>query len=213
MTTTNNVNHRGYYAQVWPNWATKALGPQPTNDQLAVIHGLKARPGKQALAIAMSMRDCGVTGAQIKGAVALIDGGANPQLNKMRGLVDAGMLAWVPMPQVSGGKVYRTKLTALGQQMVKGNAASPVHVTTTLAAKADKAKGNGKPKAPVTKAKARKPASKPADAGKPAAATLVAPQAAKPTSEPPKPVTAPATPATRTVLTNDGPKQLKPATT
>jgi len=198
------INHRGYYSNVWANWSTKALGPQPTNDQLGTIHGLKARPGKQALANAMALRDCGVTGAQIKGAVALIDGGANPQLNKMRSLVDSGMLSWVPMPNVGAGKVYRTKLTPLGAQMVKGNAAATVHVTPTLAAKAPKVD-----KAPVT-AKAPKSGPKPGRVSKakakPVKGTLgdgtqgtVYP--AKPTSEPPKPVT-------HTVLTQAGPVTL-----
>jgi hypothetical protein len=197
------VNHRGYYSNVWANWSTKALGPQPTNDQLGTIHGLKARPGKQALANAMALRDCGVTGAQIKGAVALIDGGANPQLNKMRSLVDSGMLSWVPMPNVGAGKVYRTKLTPLGAQMVKGNAAATVHVTPTLAAKAPKPAPQATAKAPKAGPKpgrVSKASGKAKGAAKPAMATK-APAAEKPTSEPPKPVT-------HTVLTQAGPVTL-----
>ncbi len=196
------VNHRAYYGTVWPNWQVKALGPQPTNEQLGIIHGLKARPGKQALANAMALRDGGVTGAQIKNAVALIDGGSNPQLNKMRALVSAGMLAWVPMPVTGEGKVYRTKLTPLGAQMVKANSGSTVHVTPTLKAKAPA--GNGKPaKAPAgakgaAKAKPRTPkpaAEKPA--GGPAKVTP-----GQVTSDKPQPA--------RQVLTEAGPKPLTP---
>lgn len=185
-------NHRGYYGNVWPNWQTKALGPQPTNDQLAVIHGLKARPGKQALACAMALRDAGVTGNEIKGAVSLVDGGANPQLNKMRGLVDlAKVMQWVPMPDRNGLHVYRIKLTAHGQAMLKGNATAPVHVTPAL--KATAPKGEGAKPAP-------KAARKPKPAGKP----IQAP--AKPaTPAAPKPVTEPAKPP-HPVMTNDGPK-------
>lgn len=181
------MNHRGYYANVWPNWQAKVLGPQPTNEQLGTIHGLKARPGKQALANAMALRDGGVTGKQIKAAVSLFDGGANPQLNKMRSLVDAGMLAWVPMPPTADGKVYRTKLTALGQQMVRGNTGATIHVTPGLAAKA-----TAKPVKAVAKAKG---------APKPKAAPKVTPPA-KPASEAPKP----AQPVPHPVMTLDGPK-------
>lgn len=189
----SGVNHRAYYATVWPNWQTKLLGPQPTNEQLAVIHGLKARPGKQALANAMALRDGGVTGSQIKSAVALIDGGSNPQLNKMRSLVTAGLLAWVPMPVTGGGKVYRTKLTPLGASMVKGNATATVHVTTGLKAVA--------PKAPAKPKAKRKPAIKAPGTGEPAAEYPI--RQAKPAT--------PAQPATRTVLTNEGPKQMPAA--
>ncbi len=190
----SEVNHRAYYGTVWPNWVTKALGPQPTNEQLGTIHGLKARPGKQALANAMALRDCGVTGAQIKNAVALIDGGSNPQLNKMRALVSAGMLAWVPMPVTGEGKVYRTKLTPLGAQMVKANAGSSVHVTPTLKATAPKAPAKGKG-AVKAKPRTKRPASdKPT--GEPAKVT-----AGQVTTDKPQPA--------RQVLTGDGtPKPL-----
>ncbi len=211
MNTTSNgnngkaFNHRGYYANVWPNWVIKVLGPQPTNEQLAVIHGLKARPGKQALACAMALREAGVTGNEIKGAVALIDGGANPQLNKLRGMVDtAKTMQWVPMPDRAGLHVYRIKLTAFGQAMLKGNAASPVHVTTAL--KANVAAPKAKPR--TTAKKGRKATGKPAGTGTVTGAT-VTPPTAKPASEAPKaPQQAPA----RTVLTESGPKPLVPAT-
>lgn len=197
-TNSNGVNHRNYYGSIWANWVIKALGPQPTNDQFAVIHGLKARPGKQALACAMALRDTGVTGNEIKGAVSLLDGGANPQLNKMRGLVDlAKVMAWVPMPDRNGLHVYRIKLTPHGQAMLKGNASAPIHATAALKATAPKPKPHAKVTLTTKPPKARVAKGKPAPTGAP----IQAP-AAKPASEAPKPAATP----TRTVMTNDGPK-------
>lgn len=185
-------NHRGYYANVWPNWVTKALGAQPTNEQLGTIHGLKARPGKQALACAMALRDTGVTGNEIKGAVSLVDGGANPQLNKLRGLVDiAKVMQWVPMPDRNGLHVYRIKLTPHGANMLKGNATAPIHATPALKVKGDQPKPNKGPVSLTSRAKSPR---------KPAGVPITAP-AAKPAQVPAKP---------HPVLTNDGPKM--PAT-
>lgn len=100
----------GWYANTLKGWQTKLLGPAPTAAQLEAIHALGARPGKQALASAMALRNGGVTGAQI-----VIACGA-PQLNKMRGFVTDGLAKFVPTPpSTEGHKVYRLELTAKGK--------------------------------------------------------------------------------------------------
>lgn len=106
-----------HYADVFKAWAIKQLGPKPTADQLDTVHKLNARPGKQALAIAMALRDCGVTGGQI-----IIACGA-PQLNKMRGYITDHMLKRLPAPKSpEGHTVYRLELTAKGKQRVERTA-------------------------------------------------------------------------------------------
>ena len=105
----------GHYTGFFKNWQIKLLGPKPTTEQLDAIHKLGARPGKQALANAMSLRDCGVTGSQI-----VIACGA-PQLNKMRGFVTDGLLKREATPKTDAGHtVYKMTLTAKGSAKVKG---------------------------------------------------------------------------------------------
>lgn len=193
--TTKAVNHLGWYSTVFSNWPAKVLGPKPTNDELATIHALKARPGKQALANAMALRPGGVTGKQIKHAASLFDGNPGQQLNKMRALVDAGMLAFVPMPATTEGRVYRTKLTPQGVAMVKQNTAHGFTMVGTPSLKAAGAKAAPAKAPTVAKGKGGKAK------GAPTA------QAAKPAQVPAKP----ASEAPRTVLTNDGPKVPQPS--
>ena len=103
-----------WYGNVFKSWNVKALGPKPTAEMLASIHGLQARPGKQALACAMALRDCGVTAGQI-----VIACGA-PQLNKMRGFITDALLKRLPVaPSSEGHTVYKLELTAKGKQSVE----------------------------------------------------------------------------------------------
>lgn len=142
-------NEQNWYGNVFKSWQVKQLGPKPTAEMLASIHGLKARPGKQALACAMALRDCGVTAGQI-----VIACGA-PQLNKMRGFITDALLKRLPVPPSSEGHtVYKLELTAKGKQRIAS--------TEKQAAKAVEA-GAGeqaeKPAKPV-KAKAAKKAAR-----------------------------------------------------
>jgi hypothetical protein len=106
-----------WYGNVFKSWNVKALGPKPTAEMLANIHGLQARPGKQALACAMALRDCGVTAGQI-----VIACGA-PQLNKMRGFITDALLKRLPVaPSAEGHTVYKLELTAKGKQRVERTA-------------------------------------------------------------------------------------------
>jgi hypothetical protein len=127
----------GHYADVFKNWDKRLLGPMPATKDLAVIHALGARPGKQALANAMALRPQGVTGSEI-----VIACGA-PQLNKMRGFVADGLLKREATPPRNGHTVYKLTLTAKGASKAKAK-----EVTATPKAKKPRVK---KPvPAPVT---------------------------------------------------------------
>lgn len=164
-------NVQNWYGTVFKSWNTKALGPKPTAEMLASIHGLQARPGKQALACAMALRDCGVTAGQI-----VIACGA-PQLNKMRGFITDALLKRLPVPpSTEGHTVYRLELTAKGKQRVERTAKAAAEKT----AEGDGAKAD-KPKAKKAAAKgARKPkgAAKPVEAATPAPVDQAALEAA-----------------------------------
>lgn len=107
-------NEANWYSNVFKSWQAKQLGPKPTAEMLAQIHKLNARPGKQALACAMALRDCGVTGAQIVMACGA------PQLNKMRGFITDALLKREPVsPSAEGHTVYKLVVTAKGLQRIK----------------------------------------------------------------------------------------------
>ena len=126
----------GHYADVFKNWDKRHLGPMPATKDLAVIHALGARPGKQALANAMALRPQGVTGSEI-----VVACGA-PQLNKMRGFIADGLLKREAMPPRNGHTVYKLTLTAKGASRTKAKEA-----TTAPKAKKPRVK---KPVKPVT---------------------------------------------------------------
>lgn len=135
----------GWYGNVFKHWPVKLVGPQPSAAQLDTIHKLGARPGKQALANAMGLRDAGVTGAQIVMACGA------PQLNKMRGFVADGLLKFEAVPPADNGhKVYKLLLTAKGQAKVdrvtKAQAEATANTATPGAA--------SKPAKPARKRKA-----------------------------------------------------------
>lgn len=145
MSNSNQVTN--WYGDVFKAWPAKLVGNKPTAEMLQAIHGLKARPGKQALACAMGLRPEGVTAAQI-----VIACGA-PQLNKMRGFITDALLKRLPVaPTENGHTVYKLEVTAKGKQRIAR--------TEAEAAKAD-AEGEGTAKAPAKakgKAKAKKAA-------------------------------------------------------
>lgn len=131
MTNTTNVSAATYYANFFKGWRADR-GSKPTDDMLATVHNLGARPGKQALFIAMCLRPEGCTQAQM-----IMACGA-PQLNKMRGYVTDGLLKRLPAPSTEGNghTVYKLELTAKGNQRVER--------TLKAAAKAAEA-GNAEP--------------------------------------------------------------------
>ena len=149
MSKSVNTNEANWYGTVFKAWQPKLLGPKPTADQLANIHNLGARPGKQALAIAMGLRDCGVTNGQI-----VIACGA-PQLNKMRGFITDALLKRLPVsPSTEGHTVYKLEVTPKGNQRIartiKANEAKAVEGETEKPVKAlVKAKGAVKGKKAV----------------------------------------------------------------
>jgi hypothetical protein len=160
----STINETNWYGTVFKSWPVKQLGPKPTADQLASIHNLGARPGKQALAIAMGLRDCGVTNSQI-----VIACGA-PQLNKMRGYITDAFLKRLPVsPSPEGHTVYKLEVTPKGKQRIERTLKAAAKAdeagkadSDKPAAKPAKAKGTGKRKAKATPATAEMVTNEPA---------------------------------------------------
>lgn len=136
------------YPTFFKKWQTagmlKLLGPKPTAEQLAKVHALGPRPGKQAFIIAMSLRDCGVTPAQM----VLITG--TKHLNKMGDLTTDAYLREVLMPQVDGMKCYKREITPKGAQRIERF--NKAQAATVAAGEAEAVKVDPR----VTKAKAAK---------------------------------------------------------
>ena len=133
-----------WYATTFKQWP-KQVGAKPTADQLDTIHKLGARPGKQALANALMLRDGGVTGAQIVMACGA------PQLNKMRDFVAKGLAKRVPISNdAAGHTVYKLALTPRGTAKVAKVAAAPAEAMPVKAKRKGKAKPvDVQPVAPV----------------------------------------------------------------
>lgn len=114
------------YAGFFKGWPTKIAGPKPSAAQLDVAAQLGARvPSKVGLALAMYQRPQGATQGQVIAACG------GPQLNKLRGLITAGKVSRVSMPNdAAGHTVYK--------MVLKGR---------KTPAKAHKAKAKGKAKA------------------------------------------------------------------
>lgn len=144
----SNANVTTHYAETFKSWAGNLLGPKPTAEMLLNIHRLGARPGKQALACAMALREKGVTAGQI-----VIACGA-PQLNKMRGFITDALLKRLAAPKTTEGHtVYKLELTAKGKQRVERTAKAEQKATeageaVTDTAKPAKAKRTSKPRKP-----------------------------------------------------------------
>lgn len=154
--TTNNSNHSAHYASTafgdggFKGWAAKQAGDKPGETELSVAHGLGLRPGKQAFAVACALRPVGVSGSQI----VMICGA--PQLNRMRGLIAAGVVKrdnTAPRnPQ--GQSVYKLTLTPKGEAAIKRASDKQAAVALTgdvakpIKGKVKKATKARKPKAP-----------------------------------------------------------------
>lgn len=141
----SQVKHISYYTNALKSWSSRELGSKPTEAQLSLAH-VFGRPGKQSLAVALALRDGGVTGAQIKGASALVDGKPTPQLNHMRDLIKARMFTREAVPGA-----YAITLAPKGQQFVDLHGAKAAEKVTSP--KADKKAKVAKPR----KARAAKP--------------------------------------------------------
>ena len=136
----SNVKHISYYTNVMQSWS-RDLGSKPTEAQLSLAH-VFGRPGKQSLAVALALRDGGVSGGTIKAVSALFDGKPTPQLNHMRDLLKAKLFTREAVPGA-----YCITLAPKGQQFVDLHGA---RAADKLADKASEAK-------PAKKAKASKP--------------------------------------------------------
>lgn len=158
------MSDANWYTTTFKAWQAKQVGGKPTAEQLANIHNLGARPGKQAMACAMALRSEGVTAAQIVQVCGA------PQLNKMRGFITDGLLKRVPVaPNALGHSVYKLELTAKGTKRIESavkRAADEAAkgevepVKAKAAAKAPKkAAGKGKGKKAATPATAETPTS------------------------------------------------------
>lgn len=155
----NTTDVTAFYQPMFKAWS-KAHGSKPTADMLSSVHGLSARPGKQALAIAMALRPEGVTGSQI-----ILATGA-PQLNKMRGYITDALLKRLPAPpSAEGHKVYRLELTAKGKQRIASTAAREAKLAEAgKAADAPKAEKPAKVKAAPKRASTPRKAADKVDA-------------------------------------------------
>src|SRR5690348_1544977 len=128
---SKQLNTATHYAKFFKAWPVKQVGRKPTEAELATVHAF-ARPGKQALALALMLRESGVTGAQIVMACGA------PQLNKMRDTVAKGLAKRLPAPMTAEGHtVYRLALTAKGTAKV-AKANEPAQADKPAKAKAVK---------------------------------------------------------------------------
>ena len=136
----SKANVNDWYAIAFKAWPVKQLGVKPSAEALDTIHKLGARPGKQALANAMYLRETGATSGQV-----VIACGA-PQLNKMRDFIAKGLLKQVPISKTAAGHtVYKLALTAKGtakvNKAVQVTEAAPVKAVRPRRVKAVKAEG------------------------------------------------------------------------
>ena len=106
------TNATTWYGVEFKAWL-KQCGSRPTAEMLQSIHDLGLRPGKQAIACAMGLRPEGVTNSQI----ALVCG--NPQLNRMRGLIDDKLVKRLPASRDERNHtVYKLELTEKGKARI-----------------------------------------------------------------------------------------------
>lgn len=115
-----NVKHSGFYTNVLANWH-KALGPKPTEAQLSLAH-VFGKPGKQAMGIAMALRDGGMSPQAMTGASALFDGRPTPCRNKLvgsTGLVAAGLFERLKPEAGQPTGTIALKITTEGEKWVQ----------------------------------------------------------------------------------------------
>ena len=163
VSNMSQVKHISNYTNVMQAWH-KGLGNKPTEAEFALAH-VFGRPGKQSLAVAMALRDGGVTGNQIKLASSLVDGKPTPQLNHMRDLIASKSFERLPVPGS-----YALKLAPKGQQFVDLHGAKAVE-TALSKVKTDKA----------TKAPKKAKGERKAKVATPVAATVETPTSEAPT--------------------------------
>jgi hypothetical protein len=157
------TNATTWYAIEFKNWV-KQCGSKPSAEMLQSIHDLGLRPGKQAIACAMGLRPEGVTNSQI----ALVCG--NPQLNRMRGLIDDRLVKRLPASRDERNHtVYKLQLTEKGMARIASaqKRAAENEVAGAVSKPADK------PAAKAAKGKA-KPAKRTSKPAKAAAAPAIA---------------------------------------
>lgn len=134
-----NTNISKFYAPYFKAWPVKQLGPRPSDQQLETAHAF-GRPGKQSLAVAMSLRDGGVTGGQV---VMVCHA---PQNNHRIALVKAGLFKRdTSVPKADGlHTVYKLVLTPKGETAMKRRAEAEAKATLEGGEKAAKVKKAGK---------------------------------------------------------------------
>lgn len=150
------TNATQWYTAEFKAWQ-KGAGVKPSADQLQAVHDLGLRPGKQALACAMALRDTGTTGSQI-----VIACGA-PQLNRMRGLIDDKLVRRVPCSRDDRNHtVYKLELTEKGEKRIATSRQRDAEVDAAgKVESAAKPKGESEAKTAKGKAKVANRASKP----------------------------------------------------
>lgn len=139
--------------------ANKALGRVPSNEVFAIVH-VFARPGKQALVLAMAMRPEGVTAAQMAQSSMLFDGKATYHRNKLKAQ-HQGTSA--PFDGGLRDGAYHLTLNANGKAIVARKAEGAVSKPTGAV--------KGKPATPV----APKAVKRPSKPRKPATVPMQAP--------------------------------------
>lgn len=149
-------NDAAWYADTFKAWPTKVAGAKPTADMLKAAH-VFGKPGKQSLALAMAMRDGGVTAPQIEAVCE------RPQNNHRKRVIKLGYFTRVPTPADGTYTVYKISLTdkgkarlASGDGMTKAPAEKPVKP-----AKAKPVKKARKPKAVKVEAAPVEPVNEP----------------------------------------------------
>lgn len=133
------------YGHVLGHWHSASMGDKPALTLFEAAHALGCRPGKQALARALEMRDGGATDGQIKAACIAQWGNSGSHHNK-RGELSAAKLVTVVKSKPGAHTVYSIKLTDKGTARVKAGGPEAVIVETVKPKAKGKAKGAVKPK-------------------------------------------------------------------
>ena len=142
MTKHDSVT--GWYSTVLKGWQVKLLGPKVIAEQLTAAHALGCRPGKQALAMAMYLREAGASDGQVKAACIIQWGSSGSHHNKRRDIVAAKFVRDVPtVNDAQGHKVYAITLTDKGNKLVTDRVAA---VTAAAEAKPAKVAKVAKPR-------------------------------------------------------------------
>ena len=130
------------YAVALKNWPTKLAGPKVTQAQLDTAHKLGCRAGKQALAMAMYLREGGASDGQVKAACIAGWGSSGSHHNKRRDMQGAGLVRNknVGVADANGHKVYTIELTERGKARLTKVEAATAETKVAKPAKVKKAK-------------------------------------------------------------------------